>query len=70
MEARGRERVYRLADERVAHVIETLANIAPLRSTRTLGETSRLEALRQARTCYEHLAGRLADPEYLAARAP
>lgn len=59
VDVRGRERLYRLAGEEVAHVIETLANIAPLRSTRTLGESSRLELLRQARTCYDHLAGRL-----------
>ena len=59
VEVRGRERLYRLASEEVAHLIETLANIAPVRSPRTLGESSRLEALRQARTCYDHLAGRL-----------
>jgi DNA-binding transcriptional ArsR family regulator len=58
-EVRGREHRYRLASEEVAHLIETLASIAPVRSTRTLGESSRLEALRQARTCYDHLAGRL-----------
>src|SRR5262245_41991084 len=59
VEACGRERRYRLASDDVAQVIETLANIAPVRSTRTLGESSRLDALRQARTCYDHLAGRL-----------
>jgi DNA-binding transcriptional ArsR family regulator len=59
VEAHGRERRYRLASPEVAHAIETLASIAPVRSTRTLSERSRLEALREARTCYDHLAGRL-----------
>src|SRR5262249_44221752 len=59
VKVQGRERLYRLASEEVAQVIETLASVAPPRATRTLGESSRLEALRQARTCYDHLAGRL-----------
>jgi DNA-binding transcriptional ArsR family regulator len=58
-ERQGRRRVYRLAGPRVAAVIEALSALAPTRPTRTLDESSRLAALRVARTCYDHLAGRL-----------
>jgi DNA-binding transcriptional ArsR family regulator len=58
-ERQGRSRLYRLAGPEVAHAIEALGAIAPVRPTRTLNESSRLAALREARTCYDHLAGRL-----------
>jgi DNA-binding transcriptional ArsR family regulator len=58
-ERRGRQHVYQLAGPDVAQVLETLAAIAPVRPTQTLGESTRLAALRTARTCYDHLAGRL-----------
>jgi DNA-binding transcriptional ArsR family regulator len=59
VERHGRSRTYQLADERIAAAVEALARIAPLRSTRTLSESSRFESLRTARTCFDHLAGRL-----------
>ena len=40
----------------MAHAIEALGAIAPIRPTRTLNESSQLAALRTARTCYDHLA--------------
>jgi DNA-binding transcriptional ArsR family regulator len=55
----GRSRMYRLAGPEVARVLEALGAIAPIREVRTLDERSRLDALRTARTCYDHLAGRL-----------
>jgi DNA-binding transcriptional ArsR family regulator len=58
-ERNGRSRVYRLAGPHVAQVIEALSALAPTREVRTLDESSRLAALRAARTCYDHLAGRL-----------
>jgi DNA-binding transcriptional ArsR family regulator len=58
-ERNGRSRLYRLAGPHVAQVIEALSALAPMRQTRTLDESSRLAALRTARTCYDHLAGRL-----------
>jgi DNA-binding transcriptional ArsR family regulator len=58
-ERQGRSRVYRLAGPDVAHAIEALGAIAPIRPARTLNESSQLAALRIARTCYDHLAGRL-----------
>jgi DNA-binding transcriptional ArsR family regulator len=56
---RGRRRYFRLADPAVAAAIEALAVVAPPREVRTLREATAGEALRFARTCYDHLAGRL-----------
>ncbi|HVV20404.1 MAG TPA: winged helix-turn-helix domain-containing protein [Pseudonocardiaceae bacterium] len=58
-ERSGRHRYYRLASERVAALLETLAAVAPGRPVRSLREHTRAAALRRARTCYDHLAGRL-----------
>jgi DNA-binding transcriptional ArsR family regulator len=55
----GRHRYYRLAGPEVAAVIETLARLAPSRPVRSLREGSRAARLRAARSCYDHLAGRL-----------
>jgi DNA-binding transcriptional ArsR family regulator len=56
---RGRERHYRLAGPRVAEVMEAMLTIAPGRPAATMRESTRGEALRGARTCYDHLAGAL-----------
>jgi DNA-binding transcriptional ArsR family regulator len=55
----GRHRYFRLAGPDVARAIEALARIAPPAPVRSLREGTRAHALRQARTCYDHLAGRL-----------
>ncbi len=55
----GRHRYYRLAGPAVGEMIETLARIAPAAPVRSLREGTRAHALRQARTCYDHIAGRL-----------
>jgi DNA-binding transcriptional ArsR family regulator len=59
VERYGRHRYYRLAGPEVASVIETLSTLAPARPVRSLREGSRAARLRAARTCYDHLAGRL-----------
>jgi DNA-binding transcriptional ArsR family regulator len=59
VERSGRHRYHRLAGEHVATVIEALASIAPAQPVRSLKQGSRAAALLQARTCYDHLAGRL-----------
>src|SRR5215469_3454833 len=55
----GRHRYYRLAGPAVAHAVETLSDLAievfPS-PRRIMGEDA---PLRRARTCYDHLAGRL-----------
>jgi DNA-binding transcriptional ArsR family regulator len=58
-EQSGRHRYYRLASGHVATVLEALAQLAPTRPIRSLRESTRAAALRTARTCYDHLAGRL-----------
>ncbi len=55
----GRHRYYRLASADVARLIETMAALAPAAPVRSLREDTRGRALREARTCYDHLAGRL-----------
>jgi DNA-binding transcriptional ArsR family regulator len=55
----GRRRAFRLARPEVARALEALALISPARPARTLRRATRAEAERAARTCYDHLAGRL-----------
>jgi DNA-binding transcriptional ArsR family regulator len=59
VERRGRNRYYALAGAEVAEAVEALSRIAPQRPARSLREATRNELLREARTCYDHLAGRL-----------
>ena len=57
--AQGRHRYYRLASPGVAQALEALAALAPPRPVRSLRAGTRAQALRRARTCYDHLAGHL-----------
>jgi DNA-binding transcriptional ArsR family regulator len=59
LEQRGRQLFARLASPEVAHALEALSTIAPTIPATTLRASSRARALRQARTCYDHLAGAL-----------
>jgi DNA-binding transcriptional ArsR family regulator len=59
VEPDGRRRAFRLARSEVADALEALALISPPRPTRTLRTATRAEAERAARTCYDHLAGKL-----------
>jgi DNA-binding transcriptional ArsR family regulator len=56
----GRHRYYRLADPRLAAVFEALSAAAPVRPPHSLPGWRRSRDLRHARTCYDHLAGRVA----------
>lgn len=55
----GRARYFRLADPAVANALEAIARIAPPQAIRSLRQGTHAYALRRARTCYDHLAGRL-----------
>jgi DNA-binding transcriptional ArsR family regulator len=55
----GRQRRYRLAGVEVAHAIESLSALAPTIGVSSLRQATNAERLRTARTCYDHLAGRL-----------
>jgi DNA-binding transcriptional ArsR family regulator len=59
VEARGRHRYYRIAGPQVGAMVEALAGLAPPRPIRSLRQGTRAHALRHARTCYDHLAGRV-----------
>jgi DNA-binding transcriptional ArsR family regulator len=55
----GRHRYYRLAGPHVGELLEALARVAPPGRVHSLRQGTQAEALRSARTCYDHLAGRL-----------
>lgn len=55
----GRFRLHSLAGPDVANMVEALAALAPTRSITSLSASTAAAALREARTCYDHLAGRL-----------
>ena len=54
----GRHRYYRLAGQEVAAAIEAIGLISPALPVRTLRQSREAAALAEARTCYDHLAGR------------
>src|SRR6201995_243767 len=54
----GRHRYYRLAGREVAAALEALGLISPGLPVRSLRQSREAAALTQARTCYDHLAGR------------
>ncbi len=56
---KGRWRYYRLAGDEVGRLIETLAQLSPAQPIRSLREGTRAHAIRLARCCYNHIAGRL-----------
>lgn len=55
----GRQRVYRLGDREVAEALEALGRIAPRSTEQTLRACQKRQALERARSCYDHVAGRL-----------
>lgn len=58
--AQGRHRYYRLASPQVAALLESLSVVAALSTpARPRVRSAQEVALRLARTCYDHLAGRL-----------
>jgi DNA-binding transcriptional ArsR family regulator len=59
VEKHGRHRYYRLAGPHVGQLLEALARIAPPAPVKSLKEGTRAQAVRFARTCYDHLAGKL-----------
>jgi DNA-binding transcriptional ArsR family regulator len=60
VEQQGRWRYYRLASAEVGHAVEALAVVAPPRPGALNGSADATTLrLKEARTCYSHLAGRL-----------
>ncbi|MFC4533379.1 ArsR/SmtB family transcription factor [Sphaerisporangium dianthi] len=64
--SQGRHRYYRLSGPEVAEVLEVLARVSPRPPVRSLRQSRQARLLGEARTCYDHLAGR-AGVELLAA---
>jgi len=56
--AQGRHRYHELSGPRVAAVVEALAQLAPATPVRSLRTDRAARNLAEARTCYDHLAGR------------
>lgn len=59
VERHGRHRYFRIAGPHVGELLEALARVAPPAPVKSLKEGTRAQAVRFARTCYDHLAGRL-----------
>jgi DNA-binding transcriptional ArsR family regulator len=55
----GRHRYFRLADDDVAHLLESLMGVAYRTGAVRVRSSPREPALRKARVCYDHLAGEL-----------
>jgi DNA-binding transcriptional ArsR family regulator len=58
-ERRGRFSYFSIAHSGVSRAIEALGQLAPQRAPNALSEATKAQALRNARTCYDHLAGKL-----------
>ena len=58
VEKSGRHRYHRLAGPHVATALEALAGLAKAQPVRSLRAHTQAAALRHARSCYDHLAGR------------
>jgi DNA-binding transcriptional ArsR family regulator len=56
----GRHHYYRLASPEVARMIEAIGAVAAAGPPRRIALSRHATALREARTCYDHLAGRVA----------
>ena len=59
VEPQGRHRYFRLANDDVAHLLESLMGVAFRSGAVRLRGSPREPALRKARVCYDHLAGEL-----------
>ncbi|MBS4172339.1 helix-turn-helix transcriptional regulator [Bacillus sp. FJAT-49736] len=59
IEHQGRHRYYRLANSEIAEVLESLLALSPPVEIKSLKQSTEMKALKYARTCYDHLAGKL-----------
>jgi DNA-binding transcriptional ArsR family regulator len=57
VERHGRHRYFRVAGPEVGELIEALARVSPPAPVRSLKQGNKAQAVRFARTCYDHLAG-------------
>lgn len=59
VEKQGRHRYYQLANSEVARLLESFLTISPRPVINSLKQSNQVEQLQKARTCYDHLAGKL-----------
>lgn len=59
VEKQGRHRYFQLAGEEIAQLLEAFLAISPPPEVRSLKQSSQMKLLQDARTCYDHLAGKL-----------
>jgi DNA-binding transcriptional ArsR family regulator len=59
VDKQGRHRYYQLANAEVAHVLELFLAMSPPPEIRSLKQSSQVKLLQNARTCFDHLAGKL-----------
>ena len=55
----GRHKYYRFMNDKVAQTIETIASLLPMNNDDRQKETAPLNGIKYARTCYDHLAGKV-----------
>src|SRR5687768_3649137 len=55
----GRHKYYRFRNDKVAQAIETIASLLPMNDKNDKKDTIQKNGIRYARTCYDHLAGRV-----------
>lgn len=59
VEKQGRHRYFQLANVEIAQFIESFLAISSLPEIRSFKQSRQLKLLQEARTCYDHLAGKL-----------
>ena len=59
VEKQGRHRYFQLAGEDIAQLLESFLIMSPPPEVRSLKQSSQMKILQDARTCYDHLAGKL-----------
>jgi DNA-binding transcriptional ArsR family regulator len=57
VEKQGRHRYFRIQGPEVAKIMETLLPLSPPAQIRSFNQSTEDKAIRQARTCYDHIAG-------------
>lgn len=60
MERQGRHRYYRLSGPETAYAVEAIANLVPADKRVHAATAGEVDELRFCRSCYDHLAGRVA----------
>lgn len=60
VETQGRHRYYKFSRKEIAYAIEAMANLVLPGSTTTRSTNDNNSAIRNCRTCYDHLAGKVA----------